>query len=176
MTLNGASPTDYRGRFPARLPIASRISHPDEIKELGHEAGVCKLVVAPAEAADLGHPPIRDRGENTNKHIWLVAPLDVRYALEVSETLPYIGHRGRCLTHTNLSGGAKAHCGGELWFLDKASIVINGGSGRYPPRGEDELDAAAHLFLEYGYKTAHMGWEQEVNRPCRYLRGEPQWL
>jgi hypothetical protein len=105
--------------------------------------------------------------------LWVIGPEKIPHALEFLPDVAF--HRGY-LSHTNLTGGAPAHSGGELWFTTASSIVINGGSGRYPPRSPEELEAVAAAFKGVGFQVASMGWDEEINAPARYLRGTPNWL
>ena len=74
--------------------------------------------------------------------------------------------------HTNLTGGAPASCGGELW-LDTVSpdlLHVNGGSGRYwrrnDPRGPSKLADAVRVFEGLGFRVISAGW----TRTTIYLR------
>ena len=52
--------------------------------------------------------------------------------------------------HTNISGGSKAHSGGELWFISKDTVLLNGCSGRYGPRSEIKLNEIIDIFKTTG--------------------------
>jgi len=54
-------------------------------------------------------------------------------------------------------------------------LILNGASGRYPPRGAAELDAIASAFQDAGYEVWSMGWDLEADRPARLPRGNPPW-
>ena len=77
--------------------------------------------------------------------------------------------------HTNLTGGEEAHCGGEVWFVSGQRLIINGASGRYPPKGMPELEEIVSAFEAAGYEVWSMGWDPETDRPARILRGGPPW-
>ena len=79
------------------------------------------------------------------------------------------------LTHTNLTGGADAHTGGELWFPNSITVKINGGSSRYAPRNQDELLSVARAFKAAGFKAASLGWDKETNTPLRLETGDMTW-
>lgn len=72
--------------------------------------------------------------------------------------------------HTNLTGGGKAYYGGELWFVGKKAIVINGCSGRYGPRSEEQLASAVSVFSGFGWKVNSLGWDREAKRPVKFPR------
>lgn len=163
---------EYREAYPARPPDASRIRSDDELREISYEEGLRSFGRPPMDSVNIASPPASSDPAAEGKYLWAVEPDRLPYALE---QLPGISLRRGCLTHTNLTAGRAAHAGGEMWFVDHASIVINGGSGRYPPRSADELEAIAGSFRNCGYRVASMGWDLETNTPARYLRGQPQW-
>jgi hypothetical protein len=165
---------DYRNQYPSRAPDLTKQVHADETRLLTLTEGYGELTVAPAKAPTVGIPPSSPSVTGTNRYLWVVALESVPIAME--ELRPGVHlDRGR-LSHTNLTGGANAHCGGELWFINDSSIVLNGGSGRYPPRSSAELAKVANAFKAAGYRTASMGWNTETNASYRSLRGDPQWL
>jgi hypothetical protein len=145
----------------------------DELRQLTSAEGLNELESSPFAAAKTAAPPRKAGEGETTKYLWVVTPTNVPFALEL---LPEVQlQRGR-LSHTNLTAGAQAYSGGEMWFTDPSIVVINGGSGRYPPRSVIELNDVAKAFKATGYKVAHMGWDREIDAPARYLRGDPQWL
>jgi hypothetical protein len=163
----------YRKKYASRDPDLTNKRFADELRQLTTAEGLNELAPPPCAAAKTGNPPTGAKEAESTKYLWVVAPTSVPFALEL---LPDVGlQRGR-LSHTNLTGGGRAHSGGEMWFTDASIIIMNGGSGRYPPRSADELDDVARAFKAVGYKVSHMGWDKETNRPVRYLRGDPQWL
>jgi hypothetical protein len=164
----------YRESYPVREPHLATKRDDDELRLLNAVEGLQTLNVAPAQSPILGLPPSLQSAAGTNKYLWVVAMADVPIATERLQAGVKLS-RG-CLSHTNLTGGTVAHCGGELWFADDSSIIVNGGSGRYPPRDAAELEQIAISFKLAGYRTASMGWNDETNRSYRTLRGEPQWI
>lgn len=72
--------------------------------------------------------------------------------------------------HTNLTGGEKAYSGGEMWIIAPKTIVINGCSGRYGPRTEEQLIEIVKVFTESGWCVKSLGWDSETCRPVRYPR------
>jgi hypothetical protein len=61
--------------------------------------------------------------------------------------------------HTNLTGGASACCGGEIWTdaVDRDRLYVNGGSGRYRPRTPAELADAVQVFETLGFRVDSAG-------------------
>lgn len=173
ITINDAFST-YRGRYLARDPNLASKRNVDELRLLTATEGLQDLTIAPTQSAILGIPPSLQSASGTNKYLWVVMAAAVPIATEQPKEGVSLS-RGY-LSHTNLTGGMVAHCGGELWFTDDSSVIINGGSGRYPPRGEAELREIASSFKTAGYRTASMGWNEETNQSFRTLRGEPQWI
>ena len=164
----------YRERYAVRAPDLNRQIFADEVRLLSAEEGLEQLRPAPAQNPKIGTPPSLSASTGANKYLWVVARNDVPIALE--ELKPGVTlQRGR-LAHTNLTGGQSAHCGGELWFLDDSTVILNGGSGRYPPQSSTELMDVAEGFKQAGYRSASMGWDTERNLPHRTLRGEPEWI
>ena len=163
----------YREHFTMRPPDLTNQRFADEIRLITPEEGLSELTPAPASAPNVGVPPGLGTAESVNKYLWVIAADGVPIALESPARVEL--QRGR-LCHTNLTGGASSYCGGELYFIDQTSVVVNGGSGRYPPRSAAELEEVAVSFKAAGYRTASMGWNQETNASYRTVRGELTWL
>lgn len=163
----------YRQNFPPRAPDRTRIRSDDELRQITVEEGLRTFTVAPALGVATGAPPISSDTPTPDKYHWVIEPGRLSYALEA---LPGVSLRRGRLAHTNLTGGADAHCGGEMWFVDPCAIVFNGGSGRYPARSAQELGAIAIAFKSCGYRVANMGWDMGIDDAARYLRGNPLWM
>ena len=145
----------------------------DEVRQIVAAEGLQSLGPAPNPSAKNGAAPTKSRESEDTKYLWVIAERDVPIALEQENKAKL--QRGY-LSHTNLTGGADAHSGGELWFTEASVLILNGGSGRYTPRSEIELEEAALAFKAMGYKVASMGWDNETATPARYLRGSPTWM
>lgn len=159
----------FREDFPARKPDLSRKQHEDELNDLANTEDVQSLTESPAAGVCSGS----NRSDAT-KYLWLVTMTDTLAALEHGK----IGKsttRGR-LAHTNLTGGAAAHAGGELWFRDADKIWLNGLSSRYRAHTPEELASAASCFQNAGYQVISFGWDTESGSPAVFLRGEPKWM
>jgi hypothetical protein len=164
---------EYREKYPARAPDPEEITSADELRQLTEAEGLRNLTPPPCEGIILGHPPYEFGASTSEKYLWAIGMREVPYALELLPGVAFV--RGR-LSHTNLTAGAHAHIAGELWFVEPSSIVLNGGSGRYPPRSPHELEAAALSFKVCGFRVASMGWDPETARPGRFVRGALDWL
>lgn len=95
----------------------------------------------------------------------MIDPRGVPYLIENS----LIVLNGRLPKHTNLTGGGPAYVGGELWFLDTSTLYVSGGSGRFPPVDEKQLDAAISVFVSFGYAVSSLGWNPITDRARRFL-------
>lgn len=84
-----------------------------------------------------------------NKYIWVITPDGLLMAHET--TPPHSELKRMC--HSNLTGGKKAYQGGELWFLEDNSVVINFYSGRYGAENKIQEKAVIDYFHSVGYET-----------------------
>ena len=110
------------------------------------------------------------------RHLWVIGLTDMPYAIEECEFGR--GLETGIIKHTNLTGGADAHCGGEAWFLADDTVIINGSSGRYGPVNKAQLDAAALAFKACGYKVASMGFDDELGEAPDIVVGQEdlEWI
>lgn len=84
------------------------------------------------------------------RYLWVINKEGLWLILEATPN-PESKIRG-CVCHTNITGGAKALHGGELWFGEDDTIYYNFKSGRY---GHPTNDQAIAIFeyLKCVYKT-----------------------
>jgi len=167
--------------FPARPPKFLYQDNPDEAEDLSSDPGALSLEEADSNTG-VTHCDVTAEDDEgywihtsgtPGKYLWLVRPDDVKIVLE--EGPPRRSVTGGRVKHTNLTAG-DAHCGGELWFQDDQAVYINGGSGRFKPRGGAELEAIAEAFRSAGYRVCSFGWAQETNQENRVLRkADIQW-
>jgi hypothetical protein len=123
------------------------------------------------------HAPPLDASEDARKvpkrsgddacHLWVFGEQSIPYILEhapVAETLD-----SRRVKHTNLTGGQRASCAGELWIdpTDDDKLYVNGCSGRYGPQTPAQLDAAVEVFEQLGYQVESFGWDHDTGAPER---------
>lgn len=108
------------------------------------------------------------------RRLWVVTIEHVLHALEACE----FGAKREAGTakHSNLTGGGRAFAGGELVFLNEATIAITGSSGRYRLRGGEEMAAIERAFIESGYNVWSMGYNQDTNRPNIFGLSDPEWV
>ena len=141
-----------------------RTIHGDEAELLGSNDGVRHLERAPVVGVIYGRPP-GVNAESVARYLWVIDEMGIPYICERS-----LGRLGDARPkHTNLTGGRPAYVGGELWFADNVSIYVSGGSGRYPPRSEAQLDDAVSVFESYDYDVRSLGWDPMRGSARRYL-------
>lgn len=163
--------TGYRAKYDQRGPNSSIINNDGERYQLTEEHGMTYIDGAPMKDVTLGHPP-RSHQENStskSKYIWVITEKEVPAILELSEKAKFLPSKRA--THTNLTGGGLAYCGGEVWFESGERIYVSGSSGRYPPRSIGELQDICLAFIQLGYSVTSFGWNDDTNRPHRYFRG-----
>lgn len=110
----------------------------------------------------------------TKQSLWVVRADDVAHAPEHCQFGQAL--MSKVIKHTNLTGGRPAFAGGELLWLKDDTIAINGCSGRYGPRCEQEMNAVARAFSESGYDVWSMGWDEDANKPAPFIGYSPQWV
>lgn len=161
----------YRAAWSARAYDARRVGGEDELRDVTQDPEVAAFQVAPAGQWTQGAPPVGTFGDGEGKFLWVIRADVMPYAKEDGPLGASIAGRGR-LAHTNLTGGADAHCGGELWFQSESCVWLTGGSGRYPPRSREELEAVVAAVRKAGYDVRSAGWSDELGGPARYFREE----
>ena len=137
----------------------------EEMQPLGPEHGIRLLVQAPAIGISQGFPPRSRNEEGANRYLWVIDSRGIPYILEAP-----IGVIGNALPkHTNLTGGGAAYLGGEMWFKSDVSLYISGGSGRYPPEDENQLEAVKQVFEAFDYEVVSLGWDHSFGAAARVL-------
>jgi hypothetical protein len=125
---------------------------------------------APLPVAQTGSPS--SPNSHSTRHLWVFsgAP-DSLTILELAQISPSL-QSGK-VKHSNLTGGADASCGGELWVdsTNASQLYVNGCSGRYGPQDPAELNAACAVFSQQGFVVKNFGWDTDTDRPARIWRG-----
>ena len=155
---------DFWNKFPERIP--QKLCLPHELILLSDEDGARTLEPAPAENVRLGAPPSSRRRPGENAYLWVIDSRGIPYIIE--RPLPSLG--GNPPKHTNLTGGAAAYVGGEMWFSDGESLYLSGSSGRYHPTNENHLNDAVRVFESYNYRVVSLGWNLVLDLARRTLR------
>lgn len=154
---------EFRSRYSVRLPERTPTGLEGFALTAAH--GLRMLGPVPAQDVVFGKPPSSWNGACENRYLWVIDASGVPHVLEFP--MQVVG--GALPKHTNLTGGGTAYLGGELWFESAAKIYLSGGSGRYPPTSETQLDDAVCVFKEFGYTAVSLGWDHDTGKARRYL-------
>lgn len=163
MTKGPQALADFTDRYAPRAP-----NYPYPRGRIESECiqipGFHLLVEAPTTNFKQGRPPLAKNTRGTNAYIWAIDSKGVPYITEVGlQELEWQPPK-----HTNLTGAKEAYVGGELWFRSDSSLYVSGGSGRYPPLCENQLEDSVVVFEAFGYEVTSLGWDQETGAR-RYL-------
>lgn len=140
---------------------------------LSREAGLYALSYAPISnnitfVADVPRSEIDAYG---GRYLWVVCPVEVRYALEATPI-----EELECIKHSNLTEAKPAICAGEAWFVEPNKFGFNGKSGRYGIDDPDMLRSIEDLFVELGYTVASTGFDHDAGRSLpHFTEGEVTW-
>lgn len=163
----------FRSQFAAKPCDMALVRNDDELILVTPENGRMRWQDGPGVSSEQSAPPSIDQNDPMLK-LWVVDSDDVPYVLERNAFGANL-ETGR-LKHSNLTGGADAHCGGELVIVAKNVVAINGSSGRYGPNSRRELDAVVAAFRASGYGVWNFGYDEGSNRPLNFLTGTPVWV
>ena len=135
-----------------------------ETVQLDAVSGLHLLEPAPACNILYGTPP-SIRASKINTYLWVIDLTGIPYIFEapipaINSSLP---------KHTNLTGGGEAYLGGEIWFASTVALYMSGGSGRYPPISETQLEEATRVFESLGYQVSSLGWDCATGKAKRSL-------
>ena len=151
----------FRSRYPLRAPIYRRGRIESECRQI---TGFHLLADAPLTDFNPGFPPLVKDQDGSNTYIWVID----------SKGVPYISEAGvqelkwQLPKHTNLTGDGEAYVGGQLWFRTDSYLYVSGGSGRYPPLSELQLEDAVRVFEAFCFEVRSLGWDKDTG-PRRYL-------
>ena len=94
-----------------------------------------------------GLPKTKDQGLRY-KYLWIINNDGLFLQLEAT---PNPAAARGCICHTNLTAGAKAYQGGELWFHEDGTLYVNYSSGRYGAETKKQRNGVLKYFGEVGY-------------------------
>ncbi len=165
------------------MPRSMRISPSsvDEVLRIEPEDGrltyqaapVNKLIVSFAQRL-----PISDESANEKRYLWVVSNDDAPHALEFCAWATTLS--AKKLKHSNLTGGGEAYIGGELWFVDDRTVILNFCSGRYGATSRADLpimEATICALLKDGYRVATTGPDFENGYPSsKLLTSDPIYM
>ncbi|MHB8878318.1 MAG: hypothetical protein ACYC8T_31870, partial [Myxococcaceae bacterium] len=160
---------EFCAKHPARHP-RKEPENPSELRLLTEPEGVFRLGSPPAESETRASPATSSDVRH-GRHLWVFFDVAVPYVLEAAPRANPALTSG-IAKHTNLTAGAPAECGGELW-VDPATanlIYVNGASGRYGPETPEELNDAVAVFRSKGFEVVSFDWDDDAGKPARVLR------
>lgn len=88
------------------------------------------------------------QANSSTRYLWIIDESGLRIILENLDN-PYSARRK--MVHTNITGGAKALQGGELWFSDEGKVYINNRSGRYGANSLIQREAILEYIRDIGF-------------------------
>ena len=146
----------FRGRHALRPPRRPS-DHDHETVQLEAEHGFRLLGLAPVCNVSFGRPPASRSDPGVNRYLWVIDERGIPYIIEE----PQAALCSNLPKHTNLTGGGQAYLGGEMWFSSPMKMHVSGGSGRYPPQDEQQLEDAVEVLSSFGYEVDSLGWDDE---------------
>ena len=141
----------YKQTYSLRCPSLERKKFDDELVLIDESAGLLNISLAPMQKVPFAMAPKSMNEGKDTKFLWVILLNDLPIALENGSNRQCLS-RGY-LSHTNLTGGAEAFAGGELWFQSGSAIVINGASSRYRPRELGELELVGKSLKNWVHPT-----------------------
>src|SRR5487761_2285999 len=116
---------EFRAGFPAKPCDQSLVRNSDELRLMAPSDGLESWHDGPGVPAPASPPNLPKNPDQVR--LWVVRPSDVAHAAEHGG-FGAVLESGR-IKHSNLTGGAPAHCGGELIMLSVDCVALNGASG-----------------------------------------------
>ena len=86
-------------------------------------------------------------------YLWVIDQNGLKILLEATPNLA--SERG-IVCHTNITGGAPALQGGELWFGEDSKLYLNYQSGRYGAATDVQRQAVLDYFAAVGYEVVSL--------------------
>jgi hypothetical protein len=174
------APTDelatYRTQYPVK-PMQRAEDNADELKLMLARDGMYELPLPPAQATQFPRVkavPTTRATAPPGRHLWVIRPADMPVALEACAWGTTL--QSGCIKHSNLTGGADAHSGGEMWFTGEDHIAINAASGRYGAQSEQEFDVIVDALRRAGFYVASTGFDIDNQTVAnRVFAGDPDW-
>jgi hypothetical protein len=95
-------------------------------------------------------PTITDNADlaSDKRYLWVIDLYEGKLRLRILYELTHNPTRKlkQIVCHTNITGGATALQGGELWFGKDGKLYINAQSGRYGAKSQDQWNAVKEFF------------------------------
>lgn len=152
--------TEFRKGYPLRA-MKRQPANDDELKQMHSIDGMldleaCGLSQLEASGGVAEPPSLREQASE-GRFLWAVRSMDAPVALE--ECAWGHGLETKRIKHSNLTSGAPAHSGGELWVIQHQGVLVNANSGRYGADTPKELGAFVEALRELGFRAASMGFD-----------------
>lgn len=168
----------FRATHPAKA-MRKPPDNPDQLRPMLAGDGLVDLEVQQGEGLaafeSVTEEPRDFEASLINKLLWVVGPAEIPVALERCEWGRQL--ESQEIKHSNLTGGAVAHSGGELWRVEGEGVVVSAGSGRYGADDEPELDAFVEVLRSMGLRVASMGFDIDTpGLANRIAVGPLTWL
>ena len=168
----------FRGAHPLRAMKIQAANH-DELVQMSAADGMVDIEAAGAAALS-GLPEVRTAPRDweaaaAGRWLWVVGGSDFTSADEFG---PWGASRtSGCVKHSNLTGGAPAHSGGEIWRIKDKGLLLNAASGRYGAEGEAELNGVVDVLRSLGFAVGSMGFDIDNSAVAnRVVVSDVAWL
>jgi hypothetical protein len=167
----------FRQAYPLRemriLP-----ANKDELKQMRAEDGMLNLETCRsnqlAAIATVDQAPADREAAENGRFLWVVRSSDAPTALEQCPWGREL--ETKKIKHSNFTGGAPAHSGGELWIVKDEGVLVNSSSGRYGADSPAELAAFVETLRALGFRAASMGFDLDNPRiPNSIQVGPVEW-
>lgn len=159
---------DFMSKYPPHSP-AKPPGNKNELRLLRVRDGVRKIGNPPA-MADEYHAPLDD--PNTGRYLWVFFQNSIPYIQEIAPVAVPPLATGKA-KHTNLTGGGNASSGWRIMGRSCRSLLpIYKRMLRslYGPRTEKQLEDSVEVFRQLCFKVESFGWDEDVDKPARFLR------
>jgi hypothetical protein len=167
----------FRKAYPLR-EMRIQPANDDELKRMRPEDGMLDLEsgsldqLIQIEIVD--KPPTSREEAHEGRFLWVVRSDDAPTALEHCAWGRNL--ETKKVKHSNLTGGAPAHSGGELWVVQGKGVLVNANSGRYGANTPEELAAFVEALRGLGFWVASMGFDLDnPTRPNTVQVGPVDW-
>lgn len=161
---------NYEKNNKRKLPNLLTLQYEDELKQLKWKHGVRRF--PPSKKIIKKSKTSITNCEKTTPFLWVALKDKIKIITEKTNSTWILTLKKA--KHTNITGGGKAHAGGELWFIDNDSIVVTFSSGRYGPSSESELIRMSSFMQKclqsIKYSAKILGWDSGIGRPTKYPR------
>lgn len=91
--------------------------------------------------------------DKAGRYLWVIDQSGLKI---MREAIPNPFASRGCMCHTNITGGAPALQGGELWFGEDNKVYVNNKSGRYGAENEVQRAAVIEYFTSIGYDLVQL--------------------